>query len=90
MLISRTVDKGTVYERTVYTDPDTPSGQMEELDGIIATFLKGRLTMRVGKTTRKRNGGYQSRRWARRREHEGWMADVRREPSKAYPHPLHV
>lgn len=87
-LMSRTVDKGTVYERVVYTDPTTLTGQQEMLENLIAEFVQKRGVRHTGKTAK--HVGYQARRAARRSVHEAWMNDIKRDPSKPFPHPLHI
>ena len=93
-MYSKTVDKGTVYERQVFFDPNTPVGQEEELSNLIATFLTIRSApplrlQRYGsKTERKRKSGQLERRLGRRQAHESWMANVKRDPLKKFPHPF--
>jgi len=61
----------------------------EERQKTIAAWLTSHEVMRKGKTLRKLRAGYPARRAARRSTHESWMADVRREPSKRWPHPFY-
>lgn len=90
-LMSKVVDKGTIYERTVYLDPNSASGQDEVIGQVMATFHQnGRSRRGKSPERRAKDAIAKNRRFARRRAHEAWMKEVASNPTKPLEHPFYV